>query len=309
MAACVVVVLAALTCGAYATDRPVIGVLAQGTYGHFAKYGHMYIAASYVKFVEAAGGRAVPVFNNLSAEQAGEVFEQLNGVLLPGGGANLSDSGYALNSRVLINKSIEAFKKGDHFPVWATCRGMEELVAMFGSSDLLSFFDSSNISLPLKFTKLAADSKLLGSCPDEIAQWLRVEPLTMNFHRLGISPESFESTVSLANVFDVLATSTDRDGKEFVSLIEARDYPIFSSIFHPEKSMFEWNSKYDINHSLHAVKAAQYFADFFVNEARASTHSFPANTDAAAAALHLFYDYEPVYTGKNGSMFEQCYFF
>ena len=298
--------LLSLVYGVSANERPVIGVLAQGTYGHFAQYGSMYIAASYVKFIEAAGGQAVPIFNNLTTSQARDLFNQLNGVLLPGGGANLTDSGYARNSRVFVDLAIEAARDGISFPVWATCRGLEELVAMFANSNAMGFFDSTNESLPLIFTKAASGSRLLGSCPSDIASWLQTEPLTMNYHQLGISPQVFAATPSLTSVFDVLATSKDREGLEFVALMEAHSAPVYSSIFHPEKSMFEWNPKYDINHSEHAVKASQYFADFFLTEARKNSHTFPTNKGVSNL---FFYNFQPVYTGDFGSMFEQCYFF
>ena len=37
------------------------GVLTQETDGHATKFGTQYVAASYVKFIESAGGRMVPV--------------------------------------------------------------------------------------------------------------------------------------------------------------------------------------------------------------------------------------------------------
>ena len=38
-----------------------IGIVAQQTWGHAASYGKSYIAADYVKYIEAAGGRVVPI--------------------------------------------------------------------------------------------------------------------------------------------------------------------------------------------------------------------------------------------------------
>ena len=37
------------------------GILAEDTSGSFAEHGRMYLAASYVKFVESAGARVVPI--------------------------------------------------------------------------------------------------------------------------------------------------------------------------------------------------------------------------------------------------------
>ena len=43
------------------SDRPVIGIVAQN---YYPLHEHSYIAASYVKFLEAAGARVVPVLTN-----------------------------------------------------------------------------------------------------------------------------------------------------------------------------------------------------------------------------------------------------
>jgi len=47
--------------------RPLIGIVSQG--GEPAPDGSSYIAASYVKFVEAAGARAVPILHDMSREE------------------------------------------------------------------------------------------------------------------------------------------------------------------------------------------------------------------------------------------------
>jgi len=53
-------------------ERPVIGILTQEVYwsylNHLKSYNNSYIAASYVKAIEASGGRVVPVFTNRTTE-------------------------------------------------------------------------------------------------------------------------------------------------------------------------------------------------------------------------------------------------
>ncbi len=44
----------------------------------------------------------------------------------------------------------------------------------------------------------------------------------------------------------LLATNVADDGVEFVSLMEARDFPVWASQFHPEKNAFEWTTKYKV---------------------------------------------------------------
>lgn len=53
-------------------ERPVVGILTQDAYwSRFRNFGpekRSYIAASYVKSIEASGGQVVPVFTNRTAE-------------------------------------------------------------------------------------------------------------------------------------------------------------------------------------------------------------------------------------------------
>lgn len=60
-----VVVLSFVECQDLTNDRPIIGILAEEVpehiYGNIPNYYKSYVAASYVKYVEGAGARAVPI--------------------------------------------------------------------------------------------------------------------------------------------------------------------------------------------------------------------------------------------------------
>ena len=84
-----------------------------------------------------------------------------------------------------------------------------------------------------------------------------------------------------------------------------RDYPIYATQWHPEKNNFEWIESKDIPHSKAATEVGDYFANFFVNEARKSQHRFDSKEKEDK---YLIYRYNPVYTGDR-KKFEQCYYF
>ncbi|XP_071446441.1 gamma-glutamyl hydrolase-like isoform X2 [Hetaerina americana] len=89
-------------------NRPIIGVLSQEITNPLVKNKYSnytsYIAASYVKFLEGAGARVVPIRINLSDDYYENIVNSVNGVLFPGGGINLEDSGYGyLESRLFRN--------------------------------------------------------------------------------------------------------------------------------------------------------------------------------------------------------------
>jgi len=100
-------------------NRPIIGVLAQEKYDGKSQY----FAASYVKWIEMAGGRAVPIFVKMNASYYEDLFEHINGALLPGGGTPLTGTGYSDISDRLLDAVAQKAAKGIHFPVWASCLG------------------------------------------------------------------------------------------------------------------------------------------------------------------------------------------
>lgn len=64
-------------------DRPVVGIVAEDYYGSIPGKS-TYIAASYVKWAEAAGARVLPIFINRTEEYYDRVLDLVNGVIFPG---------------------------------------------------------------------------------------------------------------------------------------------------------------------------------------------------------------------------------
>ncbi|XP_071387434.1 gamma-glutamyl hydrolase [Centroberyx affinis] len=283
-------------------DAPVIGVLAQKVYSPQPNM-TSYIAASYVKFLESAGARVVPVMINQTVEEYKTLFSSINGILFPGGGASIISSGYERAARVFYELAIEANLRGDFFPVWGTCLGFEQLTYLTSGKLLLSYSNTSGVALPLIFTNETKESRLFKGFPADLMAALASEPLTENSHRWSLTMESYNGNEELKKFYKVLSTNTD--GKvEFVSTVEAYNFPVYGTQWHPEKNAFEWTRPY-IPHSPSAVKTTFYMAEFFVSEARKSFHRFDSEEREQKA---LIYNYSPVYTGIK-SDFEQIYYF
>ncbi|XP_074843239.1 gamma-glutamyl hydrolase [Carettochelys insculpta] len=286
-------------------QRPIVGILAQECdFASFHRHGSSYIAASYVKFLESAGARVVPIRLNRSEDEYDKIFQSINGVLFPGGSSDLKTSEYARVARVFYNKAIKANDKGDYFPVWGTCLGYEELTYLTSGQMLLSRTDTEDFALPLNFTTAGKDNRIFKDFPAVLLQKLATEPLTAHFHHWSLSMQSFTQNEKLRNFYKVLTTNT-RANVKFISTMEAYKYPVYGVQWHPEKNPFEWRTSKGIPHSQSAIRVAYYIADFFVNEARKNLHHFP-NKDEETKAL--IYNYNPLFTSSFSS-FEQVYFF
>jgi gamma-glutamyl hydrolase len=266
---------------------PIIGIVSHP----IAKHGE-YISASYVKWVEMGGGRVVPIPYNAPKEYLQSLVPQLNGILFMGGAADVNDA-----HRYIYQLAIELNDKGVYYPVWGTCLGFEWLLQITAQDPkaLNGGLDSENITLPLNFTSLAPQSKLFNTMGKQMYSWLAEKPITLNNHQQGMTPQRFAEYPKLTEFYNILSTNFDRQGVEFISAFEAKKYPIYAVQFHPEKNSFEYGEYADgspyevIDHSYEAIFTSQFFANYFINEARKNDLKFE---DSKTQKKALIYNYQ-----------------
>ncbi|KAL6999651.1 Gamma-glutamyl hydrolase 2 [Sarracenia purpurea var. burkii] len=288
--------------------RPVIGILSHPGDGASGRLNNStnasYIAASYVKFVEAAGARVIPLIYNEPPDVLYDKLNLVNGVLFTGGWAK---SGcYFKVVEGIFKKILEKNDAGYHFPLLATCLGFE-LITMIVSKDnnILEPFKATDQASTLQFTKATnIEGTVFQRFPPVLLKKLSTDCLVMQNHQYGISPERFEENMELCSFFKILTTSEDSDNKEYVSTVQARSYPVTAFQWHPEKNAFEWGLSM-IPHSEDAVQVTQYVANFFISEARKSLNRPPARK----VLDNLIYNYSPTYCGKAGKGYDEVYIF
>jgi len=268
--------------------RPIIGILTQPD----ASEGGEYIAASYLKFVESAGARAVPVRFKADEAELRRTFNAINGLLLPGGAADLEPGHkYFDASEKLFGWALEANKKNTVFPIWGTCLGFEQLNVLAAGSNYTVLkasgdYDAEDFPAPVHFTDKAASSEMFGNMPDWLQKSIQQDSITFNAHASGIHPDVFASNPTLSGFFNDLATFHDRKGRQFVAAVEAKNgLPIYAVQFHPEKSVFEWHLPSNIPHQSNAVYLSQYLGNLFVSKARCNTHQYPGGFEEAQTQL------------------------
>jgi len=287
-------------------DAPVIGIFDQPLNGGS---GSSYIAASYVKYLESSGARVVPIHYRSPPSSLQMLVSKLNGVLFTGGGTDLRPGTQFFEAaQVVYREALASNARGDYFPLWGTCMGFQ-LLCILGANDTNvlagGVFDSYNYPIPLAPTPLLRSSRMFSPqyVPDELYSAAITQNITMNNHHDGVFPDTWARYPSLSSMYNVLSNNVDRAGKPFISTMEAVKLPFYGVQWHPEKNPFEWTPNEALPHSSTAVRLAQAMSNFFVDEARKSSHSFSASDLTSL----LIYNYNPVFTGAQGSDFTQEY--
>ncbi|CAH0395054.1 unnamed protein product [Bemisia tabaci] len=259
------------------TDRPIIGImtmeLEKSLEASYPGY-DVYIAASYVKAVEGAGARVVPVFTGQSESYYRKIAQSVNGILIPGGGAQFSgtDNFYAA-TKTMYNIALEMNGKKIHFPILAVCLGYQ-LIAHLANNDksLLKRCDIIHTNMNLKFLPGFRKGSLLKSIPKQIARALEGSNITVHNHNWCIYPDDFSA--ALDKDWKILATTDDLQGVPFISAYEHRKHPIGAVLFHPEKNIYEWGRVLNFPRSPRAIAASRYFYDWLVGEAKKNDNYF-----------------------------------
>lgn len=292
-------------------ERPIVGILAQpSAFAAHPPEKFNYIAASYIKFVEAAGARAVPINWDLPKADLAKIMGQINGLLLPGGGTDATDASgnwtpYYYTSRYLVELAEESNKNGIYFPVWATCQGFQYLAQIYANDSkvLGKGFNDNNINHEQKFTEAAKTSRLFSALPE----WMRTEmenhPVVNYYHNYGVEPAVFYNNTNLVNSLNILSTSKTNTGREYIAAFEHKVFPFYGVQYHPEKAPYEWIEANGATHGVEAIYVTQYIQNFFGLEARRNMNKFASQKEEYDA---LIYNYNTVQTG---SYFSHTYFF
>ncbi|KAL1517522.1 hypothetical protein ABEB36_001277 [Hypothenemus hampei] len=227
-------------------NRPIIGVLSQETYiinSYFPNETYdSFIAASYVKYLESAGARVLPIWIGQDEDYYRRVVQYTNGLLFPGGGTYFNETGgYGEAATKLYQVALEYNDKGVYYPVWGTCLGLQVLMyaALKGVKDIRVNCELVNVATPVNINDNST-GRIFLQAPSDLLDVLERENVTYNLHRYCITRDGLNQN-NLQDSWKILATNQDVNGLEFVSVIEHQNYPFYvicrSSVSSGEKSI------------------------------------------------------------------------
>lgn len=197
----------------YSNPKPLIGIISQPCHDC---PGRSYIPAAYVKWIEAAGGRAVPIRYYDSDEQLRFLFNSTSGLIFPGGLTWLYlDAPYVITARKLFEMANTANDAGDFYPIHGTCLGHQLLHILVANADrdtLLVETDAVQNPNILNFSAAAANSAYFGHMAPELRAKLADPAFNIAYenHEMGLPPAHYDLWPELKNWYRVLTTTLDR---------------------------------------------------------------------------------------------------
>lgn len=212
-------------------QRPLIGITAYHYKRPKLETDYQVLYAANIVAVEAAGGLPVMIPSNVSVETARQIYERLDGVLLPGGG-DIHPSYYQQvphesidfldASRDAMELELTRWAVGDDMPVLGICRGSQVLNVALGGSLIqdVPTMVSSEIAHPYQFPNprgklvhsvaIASQSKLaqiLGETNVEVnsLHHQSVDALAPGLVAVAHSPDGVVEAIEMPNKPFVLA--------------------------------------------------------------------------------------------------------
>lgn len=215
--------------------------------------GDSYIASAHIKWLSRFGVKILPI--PYTTKDFKEYMQKIDGLYFPSGGAFAgTQKSYYNCCKKFVKLAMKENDKGNYFPIWGGCMGMQQLMIIADGQDdlnnLLNRFDSfNNLLSTLDFTEDGLKSRMMKNATSAQIKHLSTKNCTLNNHKMGLSPNKFKKHKNINNFYKIVSTSNDRKGKKYVSTIEGKVYPFYGVQWHPERS-----------------SAMDYFANFFVNE-------------------------------------------
>jgi len=276
-------------CASDSLHKPVIGILSTPSdfRNVYDPKEFSYIKGAYAEFIEAADATAIGIPWDLPERDLIKVLDSINGILFTGGDASLWEAeidtedimftNFTRRTAFILKYVIQLNDKGIHFPIFGICQGHEVIV--MGLAGRPHVIDQTYIHPgqldTVEITPEGKNSRMFGHMPDRLVEFIKNRRSMFYNHRFGFNSSLLDNAL-INEFFTVTAKGVDDNGKEFIAAMEARDYPIYSVQYHPERVLSEWKNKEHFDHPDESAQAVLVQAMFFVSEARKNQQSFLA---------------------------------
>jgi len=202
-------------------------------------------------------------------------------------------SSFVKRAAFIFNYAIHLNDKGIHFPVYGICQGHEVItMAVAGHHHVIDHFRHPGQLDTVNIIETGKESRMWKDMSDEIAVFMREEKSVFYNHRFGFNMSLLEEDEKLNEFFIITAKGTDDNGKEFIAAMEAKEYPVYTVQYHPERVLSESKNKSVFSHPEEAIEAILHQGKIFIDEARKNKQRFVSE---AVKELFLLDNHEHLY--------------
>lgn len=207
-----------------------------------------YVARSYVNLIEQTGARAVAVPFDLPIKQFQYLLDNIHGLIIPGLDAKkyLPDGSVPLIQQrigMVIEHSKKKKEQGIYWPILGECHGLQAALIYEGGNDKNvescgwhDGFNKHSVDLLPDYNK----SKLWSQIDPALAQYVFSSGELHFSHACSVTVDTALTHPKLQGKLLVTGRAyANRVGRNFMAMAEYRDYPIFLTQFHVEKTQFE----------------------------------------------------------------------
>jgi len=277
-------------------SKPVIGILSTPSdfHGQYSPEEYSYIKNSYAEFIEVADATPIAIPWDMHEKDLILLLDSINGVLFTGGDAAMWEfdekvddvvfNAFAKRAAFIFNYVIHLNDKGIHYPLYGICQGHELIAMAFNQKPhIIDNFKHPGQLDKIEITASGRNSRMFGNMPDHLAEFIKNERSQFYNHRYGFNTSLLKENKHIDDFFTITAVGVDDNGKEFIAALEAKNYPIYTTQYHPERVLSEWNNKTQFTHPEEAVHAIIVHAMFFITEAKKNENTFKNDQ-----AIHKF---------------------
>ena len=248
--------------------QPVVGILGNATFQPDHPITMNYIYSSYVKWLEQSGIRWIPLLIRDTDDETNAKLERLDGVLLTGGsdsfGTKAKPSPYLKKIKQIMDFAVQKNDSGASFSVFGTCNGFESMLTVLSDHSMeVSSTPDSNITRSVDLTETAYNSYLTLSFTKKDLEGLKDKEVFFYHHDNGFPMKRVLENEYVKNNIDVLGSTTNSSGLEYLAIYQHKRYPFLSTQFHTEKVQFIYKDEYKINKSDYAIQMNMRFSRVF----------------------------------------------
>lgn len=240
-----------------------------------------YIKESFPEFLSFANGDSVFIPYDLADMELFPILDAVDGVVFVGGAAEYwtinSSSGkreftYFMTQLQKISRYVlKQNYKGRYLPLIGICQGMEVILMSFTNNAYLldDCFDAKGHK-PLYITNSGMQSRMFQTVEEEEAEFIAEKGTLFFNNKFAFNSSSLDKYENLLKSLTLTGIAMDSNGRFFAAAAEAIDWPLYMTMFHPERVFWE-QKRQNFIHAPEIMNFVEGLSKFYVLEAQKNT--------------------------------------